>query len=766
MPKELSTAQIKKYIRIIGVIAIFILPLYMIKQSLNRVEKDTEPHFVGKESCIECHYNEYKEWEGSHHDRAMAHANDTTVRGDFDNATFTTKDGVTHRFFKDGDKFMVNTLGADDALEDFEIKFTFGYEPLQQYLVEFPGGRLQCMQLTWNTIDKVWYSLADMLYADEQMGGDNWLNWTNQAQNWNSMCADCHSTNLDKNYDVESDTYSTTYSEINVSCEACHGPASEHIKWAGMADYARPLNTNYGLVVKTSGIDNKQYVDNCARCHSRRGGIADFDHSASIYDHMTPQLPSAPEYHVDGQILDEDYVYGSFTQSKMYMRDVQCNDCHNVHSTVRLFDDNRLCTQCHRADDYDTPAHHFHKGFGESGSGVTDVYGNMNEVGTGSRCINCHMPQQPYMGVDFRADHSMRIPHPHLTKELGTPNACNQCHSEESTEWSISYIEKWYGQSRKYQYGQTFQMADNQLPDGFAKLMELYNDEVYSEILRALALTKMVQNYPDSSATILNSAILHANEHIRYNAVRNYTVTTPELVKNLLPLLKDGSKAIRLEAADKLYMLPAEQIPDNYTNILKTVLAERLEALEYNADFPGGKFNLGNYYYNTKQPEEAAKFYERALKQDPLLHAIKVNLAYVYSSMGRNDEAEKLFENYLTHEPENGQATFSYALLLSEQKKYEESLTYLIKASELTPENTRIFYNTAMMYEFFGDNANTEAYLKLCIEKDDMNIQYYSALLNHYLKTTQQTKVNVVARQIVDKFPDLDNIADIKALIK
>lgn len=749
-----------------AVVIIFILPLYLIKRNLSSITDSKEAHYVGKEACIDCHFNEYKEWEGSHHDRAMAHANDSTVRGDFNDATFTSLDGVTHNFFMDEDRFMVRTIGEGDTLENFEIKYTFGYTPLQQYLIEFPGGRLQCLQLTWNVTDSVWYSLADMLYADEDMNASNWLHWTNQAQNWNSMCADCHSTELIKGYDVESDTYNTTFSEINVSCEACHGPASDHIEWANMADYARPQNNNCGLVAKTSGIDNKAYVDNCARCHSRRASITDYNHSNSIYDHMMPNLAEEPLYHVDGQILDEDYVYGSFTQSKMYMRDVQCNDCHNVHSTARLFEDNRLCTQCHRADDYDTPTHHFHKGYGEAGDAVVDVYGKTNEVGSGSRCIECHMPQQPYMGIDFRADHSMRIPRPRLTKELGSPNACNQCHAEETTEWSIKYVTKWYGNSRKHQYGSTFRMADEKHEDGIAMLKVIYNDEVYPEMIRALALQKLIVNYPDSCRATLLNAIVHPNEHIRYTAVRNYFVDSPEAITSLCPLLKDGSKAIRVEAADKLYTMPEDQIPQSYKKALKEAVAERLEALEYNGDFPSGKYNIGNFYYNTGDLDNAAKFFERALKQDDLLHSAKVNLAYVYNSQGKYEKAEKLFLNYLKYVPEDGNVMFSYALFLSERGNYKASLDYMLKSTKYVTNNVRVYYNIAMMYDFYKEADNAEKYLKICIDMEPDNISYYSALLNQYMQAKQTKKVSDLARVILQSFPNLDNKAEIESLIK
>jgi tetratricopeptide (TPR) repeat protein len=274
-----------------------------------------------------------------------------------------------------------------------------------------------------------------------------------------------------------------------------------------------------------------------------------------------------------------------------------------------------------------------------------------------------------------------------------------------------------------------------------------------------------VQNYPDSARAVLYEALVHSNEHIRYNAVQNYFVDSPEAEKRLLPLLKDGALAIRIEAAEKLYVLPKEQIPNNYKKVLKEVLAERFAALEYNADFPTGKFNLGNFYYNTGQMDKAEEFFSKALEQDNLLHSVKVNLAYVYNQQGKYEQADKLFLSYLEYVPQDGNVTFSYGLFLSERARYEESLEYMLKASELVPDNVRIFYNIAMMYEFYKDVAKNEMYLKLCIDKEPGNVSYYSALLNHYLKNNQQAQVKRTARVILELFPDLENRADIEVLL-
>ena len=308
------------------------------KLSLNTGNKEAiEASYVGSKSCIECHKLAYDLWLKSDHYFAMDTASESSVLGDFNNAELAV-DGQVHRFYKRDSQYYVYTDGSDGEMQEFEVKYTFGAWPLQQYLVPFEDGKFQTLALTWDTISKQWYHMAKAVYQDEIVDHNNWLHWTNQAQNWNGMCADCHSTNLKKNFDPQSKSYNTSWSEINVGCEACHGPSSEHLKWANLPELARPTNTNFGLIVQTSNIDNFSYVDLCARCHTRRAVFDDYNFEwHDLLDQMVPELPYVPMYYPDGQILEEDYVFGSFTQSKMYMNDVMCNDCHNVHSGKLIF---------------------------------------------------------------------------------------------------------------------------------------------------------------------------------------------------------------------------------------------------------------------------------------------------------------------------------------------------------------------------------------------------------------------------------------------
>ena len=751
------------YWKITGFIATVIIvltfPAYLLLQSAYDHEEDllsqSTAQFVGGESCIECHKLEFDLWKGSDHDKAMEPATEMTVLGDFNNAEFE-QGGLIHKFYKRDSKYFVYTDGTDGEMTEFEVHYTFGVRPLQQYLVPLEGGRLQTLALTWDTEKNEWYHMADTVYSGQIVDHTNWLHWTNQGQNWNGMCADCHSTNLQKNYDFQTDVYTTSWTDIDVNCEACHGPGSLHNEWAKLPEMARPMDDNYGLVVKSSNIDNIQYVNLCVRCHSRRSALHDYDFTwHDQLDHMIPQLVREPFYFPDGQILEEDYVYASFVQSKMYMNDVQCNDCHNVHSLKLVKEGNSLCLQCHRADVYDTYDHHFHKYEGEEGSPVILEDGEKRyEVGEGALCINCHMPGRYYMGVDYRRDHSFRVPRPDLSDELSTPNACNQCHSDKTSQWAASYLKEWYGKSIKPHYGTILAAGHRSDWDAREKLIDMVEDELYPVIIRASAISLLGEYYPNQSSKTLKRALYDPEALIRQTAINSISLLADSVVELLIPLLNDYVKAVRMEAASKLSLVPADNFPTRHKPTLNKALEEYRISMEYNADFSSSRFNLGNYYANTGNTDLAVTNYKTAIEIDDQFYPAMVNLAMLYNQLGQNDNAEILLRHVVENHPEVHDASYSLGLLLAEQGKYDEAIEYLQKASMLMPNYARIFYNTGLLLQQMNrlEEAETSLLKALAIEKD--NLEFLYALADHYLKRNQYNKAKEYAQQMKDKHPE------------
>jgi len=687
--------------RLVGVVATAVIvlsvPAWVIRQgsAADHAQTDeTGVGFVGREACRPCHEAAFSSWQGSDHDLAMDVATANTVLGDFDDAVFLSK-GITSSFFKRDGRFFVETQGPDGEMADFEITHTFGHEPLQQYLVPFPGGRLQCLSIAWDSDRGGWFDL----YPDQEIPPDDWLHWTRAAQNWNGMCAECHSTNLQKNFDAASNTYTTTWSEIDVSCEACHGPGSDHVAWAEIQPMARPAIDDYGLVLRTGDISSQEQVELCAPCHARRSELGDWDHStpALLHSHL-PSVLDAGLYHADGQILDEVYVWGSFTQSKMYANDVRCSDCHDAHSLKLKFEGNGLCLQCHRADAYDTSDHHFHKKIYEG------------KPSDGALCIKCHMPEQPYMVIDARADHSLRVPRPDLSQALGTPNACSQggCHGDKPLSWSVDAFTRWYGQAKKPHYGPTLAAGRDGGPEARGDLVRLAGDALYPAIVRATALSLLGQYPGEESTRAFAVALADPEPLMRHTAINSVVTASPEeLVELVAPLLFDPMKAVRMQAAVQLADVPDQLLKPYQREALSEALAEYRMAMEHSLDFAFAGHNLGNLAARLGDMAEAERYYRTAVSIDDLFYPAKANLAVLLNGQGRNGEAETLLRSILDAYPEQYEVAYSLGLLLAEMGRYIEAESYLSQAAAGMPEHPGAARNLRAIREYLAQRGGS-----------------------------------------------------------
>jgi tetratricopeptide (TPR) repeat protein len=571
------------------------------------------------------------------------------------------------------------------------------------------------------------------------------------------MCAECHSTNLKKQYDLHTDTYQTTWSDINVGCEACHGPGSRHVEWAELPDMARPQVENYELVVKTSGLNSRSLVELCAPCHSRRSALGDYTHAEpDLLDSLLPQVLNEGIYFPDGQILEEVYVYGSFTQSKMYHRGVRCSDCHDVHSVKTVKEGNDLCLQCHRAGEYDTKGHHFHKKKGEKGEPIKSADGKvLFEVGMGADCVQCHMPGRVYMGIDYRPDHSIRIPRPDASMRLGTPNACNRCHLDKTNKWSDEWITKWYGPGRRPHYGTVIEDGRNRLPGARKELIRLAADPLYPVIVRATALSLMSTYLGADTTEAFQLALMDAEALIRRTAIDSLNLTDEKALVDMIgPLLYDPVKAVRMEAAQRLAGEPTKLLTPQQREVFESALGEFEESMEYSADFAFGRYNLANLYAALNRPEEAIRNYKAAIGIDDLFYPAKVNLAMLYNQRGENEKAETLLREVVKAHPELYDAAYSLGLLLAETNQYAEAAVFLKKAAAGMPERSRIQYNLGLLLQHLKQDSAAETALTRALELEPDNMDYLYALADFHIKRGQWKEAEGIAKQMVAKHPD------------
>jgi len=725
-------------------VIVLIIPLsfFTSRQRIQERAQNTkkEPEFVGKETCRDCHRNEYEKWQNSFHDRAMDIADNTTVLGDFDDATFISNN-VTTRFFKKQEAFFVNTIGPDGAYQDFQITHTFGVFPLQQYLIPFEGGRLQCLTIAWDDVQKKWYALPN--HTDDHT---DWLHWTKQGQNWNGMCAECHVTHFKKGYDMNSDSFNSSWSEMDVSCEACHGPGSEHLAWARTPDMGRKDVDNYSLTVKTRDIPSKDMIEICARCHSRRASINDFSHGhKNIMDYLIPSLLTEPLYYSDGQILDEVYVYGSFTQSKMFLRGVKCSDCHDVHSQKLIMEGNNLCLSCHRAGTYDTENHHFHKKM------------DKGKESKGDDCIQCHMPETTYMGIDKRADHSIRIPRPDLSAAYQTPNSCNAagCHNDKTLEWTNDHMAKWYGKKKRPHFGETFALAGQGNPESVPNLISLSKNMLFPGIVRATALS-LLSGYPDrESFAAIETGLLDPDALVRQTAISTINLLQFDKdAKLIFPLLYDPVKAVRIQAALGVASLPDLKLTTDQQTAFDSGIKEYIAAMEYAGDFASGRYNLALMYHAQHQPEKAIENYEQAIRIDKQFIPAMNNLAMLYNARGENKKAEKLLKQIIDIRPDMHEIFYSLGLLMVEVKKYDQAATYLQRAADGLPDRSRVHYNLGLLFQFLKKEKEAEKALLRALAIEPGNFEFLYALADHYIKRELPENAISAANKMIELFPN------------
>ena len=713
--------------------------LYLLKaQTVDPLPSVGPVEFVGSEKCKKCHETAYTQWRGSHHDLAMDVANETTVLGDFNDVRYTDPhNNVTSRFFQIEGKYFVETEGPDGQPGEFEITHTFGAFPLQQYLVPFPDGRLQCLNIAWDVKKKEWYRLPPY----EVEGSTDWLHWTRGGQTWNVMCAECHSTRLTKGFDPETESYQTAWFEIDVGCEACHGAGSKHLEWADKPAFARTQTDNYDLEVRSGNLDTTEQVRMCAPCHSRRFQLGDNLHTeGELLDLMVPQLLNAGLYYPDGQIQDEVYVYGSFVQSKMYQHGVRCSDCHNAHSIKPHKEKNDLCTQCHQKEVYDSKTHHFHK----------EVHNG--QPSEGYLCVKCHMPGRIYMGADYRPDHSLRIPRPDLSVSLGTPNACSAqgCHADKSLAWNVEHYTKWYGEARKPHYGEIIAAGRAHEPTAEAALIQLAEDPLKPAIVRATAL-ELIRTYPSAaSRTTLTKALDASDALLRYTAIRSLEYFDAETrLKRIAPKLYDPVKAVRMEAAMMLSRLPEEQLREDDLEAFRSGLEEYRQAMLYNADLAAQRYNLGNLAVNQKRGEEAISHFQKSIGIDDQFFPAKVNLAILYNSQGDNARAETLLREVMTQNPESYETAYSLGLLLAEMGKVEDSATYLGIAAKGMPDYGRVQYNYALALLKLKDYEQGAGQLHKALAVEPRNREFFATLVDLYLKSGQVGQAVMLAQGLL-----------------
>ena len=364
-----------------------------------------QSQYAGSTKCAECHKGYYDGWKDSAHNKMIRKpvikGPDRTVWADFD---------------------------EKNPLRDFDlkdVKWVIGHRWKQRFIGEVKGQEV-VFPAQWSIKDHKWQPYT---------GKSDW--WYPTHKDWMSrsnfkLCAGCHSTG--------SDVFAGKWVENNITCESCHGPGKAHAE--------KPKIDN---IVNPARLSTERSMDVCLSCHQAGKppgeeyawpvGYQPGMELANFWKGFEPEKGKEDaEFWPNGTAHKNRVQGNTFPQSVMYHSGLQCTNCHQSHGslhqsmTVKDAASNALCLTCHGpgkqvGPDFKTLSDHTHHA----------------PLSAGSRCIECHMPKTGSNSVAAEArNHTFDFVSPTATVKNGSPNSCNTCHADKTTEWALTEVKKWY----------------------------------------------------------------------------------------------------------------------------------------------------------------------------------------------------------------------------------------------------------------------------------------------------------------------------------
>jgi predicted CXXCH cytochrome family protein len=647
----------------------------------------------------------------------------------FTGSHFTTKLGGTTKFASHDGNPVVHTPLARGGTVTFPIAYVSGVWPLEQFVVATERGKLQTLGVAWDSRSAAeggnqWFHV----YGADGVAPRDPLFFTSAAQNWNHVCADCHSTLVERRYDPEADRFDTRWAELSVGCEACHGPGAEHVQSAQaaqpgdrIAPFAVQLKPSSPWIPTATGSPAPHTQDGveaevCAPCHSRREPLREgFLANDPFLDSFEPELLMPGRYHADGQVDGEVYEWGSFLQSRMHQAGVRCSDCHNPHSGKLQATGNSLCVRCHEPARFDAEAHSHH---------------------TGARaplCIDCHMPPATFMQIDERRDHSIRIPRPDHSIEFGTPNACNGCHAKQPASWARDWVTAWFPASQERVHFVDALGKDRigalEAPRALRTLLEA---ATVPAIARATALERLGRYPGEKTLKTLQVALGSAEPLVVYGAVLGAAHLAPrQRVPLLLPPLEHRVRAVRVAAGKALAGAPAAELSASSRAALERAFVEVEQSFDVGASQAGTHVERGAFELARGKLEDADASFRTALRLEPCLPEAHLNLADLARQRADEVAAERAIRAALTCSPQNAAAHHALGLWQVRARQATAALRSFKQAVELAPDDSRFSYVLAVALAGGGDRDSAIHVLELALEKRPNDATALQALASY-----------------------------------
>jgi len=703
--------------------------------------------YSGSASCMECHESFYELWAPSHHGKALQPWTAELAASVPPQKEPIEADGRFYKAVIKPEKGIV----IDDEGREFSIAYAMGGKNYYNFLTLMDDGRLQVLPIFYDVQKKSWRNTTRSMlrhFSDGQQ--DNPIHWKDPMLTFNAACFACHVSQAESNYDPKTDTYATTWKEPGISCESCHGPASEHNRICrGLKEGEAPKELG---LISWKDLTVQQQNDSCSGCHAKAGPITvRFETGDRFFDHFDLTTFDNQDYYTNGRDLGENYTLGSWLLSPCVKDgNLSCTYCHTSSGRYRFKTEspNNACIQCHQKRVENAPAHMHHPD------------------GGATKCVDCHMAMHSFGGMN-QSDHSMRPPMPNVSMAVGSRNACVICHTDKDSKWALKHVRSWhpdFDERTKPEMHQALLIKAlrngdwSKLSDVFKFIANPKSDPLFvTSLIRQLPPSgdpqqhKLLRNLVTTAThPLVRSSAASALDADRFNSDR----------PALFSALSDDYRLVRIRAAERLAALPESNIPKKYRKAHAAATVEMWDAYNLRLDHWGSYINAGNILARQNRQREAVVKFDRAHKLRNDIAPPLINGAMAYAQLGNLKEAEiRLLKATRLLEP-SGAAYFNLGLLYAEQGRNKKAEHALYKAIELEPQNATAACNLAIL-KASSDITETYRLLKLAINADFNNSRYIHTLAYYYMENRKYKDAQDVIQQAFNRglyTPDLQTL--------
>ncbi len=689
--------------------------------------------YLGSAACESCHVDAYTRWKASLHVQMTRPVAEATILGDFSRGTTLAAHGRSHEFSTRQGQLFVTTRSTGRPAETHKVDYTLGSKRFQGYLSTLPDGRIYVLPVFWHVEARRWLDWKETTPIPD---GAHDL-----KQIWNVNCFNCHATNIERGYLPARAVYETSWTELGIGCEACHGPGKRHVAlmetWqenpATIPTYSSRADnrqlSDLLRIFSPRSAEPRRTFDTCAYCHgNKRNVFTDFEAGDRYEDHALPFLLSEPlpefdpqgEFWPDGRPNRFNRPQALTLTGCFKAGAITCTNCHLAHgrsdnpfslkvdlTSGRSGD--TLCTQCHQgptgraaADDPRPPA-------ARITSRAPDTFASRQPWSDaelsrhsfhpadseGSRCVSCHMSDVNWRLLMRRRDHTFQSPVPETTAAFGVPNACTTCHDDKTPEWAAGRMDAWWGDGERRQkslsLATTMYAAGTGDAAAVPALAALAIDRSQGAVIRASALVYIARlvgarefdDAPAASQTTTERGRQTATQRPRDGRV------DPRVFGVLLGAASDPEPMVRAAAARTLgsldqrderilAVLMARLVDD--TRVVRVRAAEALLALDV-ISAPG---RAGDALLRAQQELETS------LRSFPESAQMQTTLAWLLTQRGQTAEGERAVAAALALDPAAARPYVIRGVLAARAGRFAEAIESWKAARDRDPATANI----------------------------------------------------------------------------